>query len=510
MSDLDQAVRDVVKGASIVYVGLFLELLIAFVAQVVAARYLSVGDFGGLTAGTALLDVGSIVAGLGLASGLTRYLPRVEAAQKRLLGLFTVGVTGLTSTILGTGVALNASFIATRIFGDPSVTVSIRIFGMAIPFAALLNVAVGGIRGQERSTDRVLVKNIVQPLARMTLVAAAVWYGLGQAGLAGAYAVPYAVSAIIGLALFYRSLPDVSTVVETNLVSEVTRYSLPFTISDVSSFVYRSSDIFLVLYFLGGAATGIYGVAYAAVSFMGMFSTAFNFLGTPIASRLENEGDIEEVMELFRSVVRWLIVASVCALVPLAVFATDFISIIYQSKYASGGPVLAVLALGFAAKNVLSIHNSILQAVARSKTLSANTVIAAVSNLLLNVLLIPRFGLVGAAIATLLSFLIRDGLAAVQVYLTLGSSPLTPSALRPLVPAVPFLLIVWTVVAPATPGTFLWLLAVTGLTATVYTVVVLVAFGLSETELMIIRSAEEQYGLDFSRIDWLITRLAKR
>ena len=71
MSDADQAVRDVVKGASIVYVGLFLELLIAFVAQVLAARYLSVSGFGGLTTGTALLDLGSVVAGLGLASGLT-------------------------------------------------------------------------------------------------------------------------------------------------------------------------------------------------------------------------------------------------------------------------------------------------------------------------------------------------------------------------------------------------------------------------------------------------------
>jgi O-antigen/teichoic acid export membrane protein len=63
MSDTDQAIRDVIKGAGVVYVGLFLELLIAFVAQVLAAQYLSVSGFGGLTTGTALLDIGSIVAG---------------------------------------------------------------------------------------------------------------------------------------------------------------------------------------------------------------------------------------------------------------------------------------------------------------------------------------------------------------------------------------------------------------------------------------------------------------
>ena len=81
MTDGDQAIRDVIKGASIVSVGLFLELLIAFVAQVIAARYLSAADFGGLTAGSAILDIGAIIAGLGLASGLTRYLPRVDDAE---------------------------------------------------------------------------------------------------------------------------------------------------------------------------------------------------------------------------------------------------------------------------------------------------------------------------------------------------------------------------------------------------------------------------------------------
>lgn len=65
MSNSNQAIRDVVKGASVVYVGLFLELLIAFVAQVLAARYLSVSSFGGLTTGTALLNIGEI-GGIGI------------------------------------------------------------------------------------------------------------------------------------------------------------------------------------------------------------------------------------------------------------------------------------------------------------------------------------------------------------------------------------------------------------------------------------------------------------
>jgi len=508
MTDIDQAIRDVIKGASVVTVGLFLELLIAFVAQVLAARYLSAADFGGLTAGTALLDVGAIIAGLGLAQGLTRYIPRVEANEKRMLTVVATVLSLITSTVLGIAVALNAGFIAKEVFSNPNVTVSIRIFGAAIPFATLLNLAVGGIRGQERSTHWVLVKNVVHPSARITLVVSAVLYGAGQAGLAGAYALPYVVSAAVGFLLLHRTLPRSRASFDRDRIEEVIQYSWPFTISGISGFVYRSLDIFLVLYFVGDAATGIYGVAYAAVSFVGMFSTAVNFLGSPIASRLESDGNIDHVMDMFQAVVRWLLIVSVCALVPLGVFATEFIEIVYGSEYAAGGPVLMVLAVGFAVKNILSIHNSILEGVGQSKILSFNSAIAAITNLLLNLLLIPSMGMIGAAVATTLSFLLRDGLAAVQVYLSLDMTPLSWQATRSIVLAIPFFAVVGTVVAPATPGTFLWLLGVTGLTSLVYVVVVLAVFGLSRTDVMIIRSAEEKYGLPLSRLDWLITRLS--
>ena len=510
MSDADQAIRDVVKGASIVYVGLFVELLIAFVAQVIAARYLSVSDFGGITTGTALLNVGAIVGGLGLAAGLTRYLPRVDDDQKRALTTTGVVVTGVMSFAIGIVISLNASYIARGVFGDASVTTSIRIFGAAIPFAALLNVAIGGIRGQKLPFHRVVVKNLLQPVSRIVLVIVAVMYGLGQTGMASAYAIPYVVSAAIALVLLYRSLPSSSFSLDTDLTVEVANYSLPFTITRVAGFVYRSIDIFLILHFMGSFAVGVYGVAYAATSFMGMLSTAFNFLGTPVASELEHGGDVEEVMSVFRSVARWLVIGSVCVFIPIGVFSTEFITVIYSQRYASGGLALTILAAGFAVKNVLLVYAPILEALGRSKVLSFNSVAAAVSNLILNVVLIPRYGIIGAAIATVLSFLLRDGLATLQVRHFLGMTPISSKAVGPSVVAVPFVGGIAIFLAPEVPGTFLWLVGVSAFLAITYIALVLLLFGLSQTEVMILRSVEEKYGVDFEPVDPVIEFLLER
>jgi len=509
MSDADQAIRDVVKGASIVYVGLFAELLIALVAQILAARYLSVSDFGGITTGTALLDIGSILGGLGLASGLTRYLPRVDDEEKRSLATTAVVVTAVVSFAFGVAVSLNASAIAREVFGDTNVTSSIRIFGAAIPFAALLNVSVGGIRGQKQSLYRVYVKNLAHPVVRFGFIIFAISYGFGQAGLASAYAIPYVVSAALALVLLHRSLPSSAVSFDSALVKEVSRYSLPFTITGIAGFVYRSIDIFLILHFLGSFAVGVYGVAYAATSFMGMFSTAFNFLGAPVASELEHGGNIDEVMRVFRSVTRWLVIGSVCVLVPLGVFSTDFISIIYQSKYASGGSALTILAVGFAVKNVLSVHGPILQALGHSKILSYNSIAAAVVNLVLNVVLIPRYGIVGAAIATSFSFLLRDGLAALQVRHFLDTTPISWEAIGPTVISIPFLGGITAFIAPNVPRTFLWLVGVSSVLSAIYSGTVLIAFGLPKTEVMILRSIEEKYGINFEPIEPLIRFLSR-
>jgi len=495
MSDTDQAIRDVIKGAGVVYVGLFLELLIAFVAQVLAAQYLSVSGFGGLTTGTALLDIGSIVAGLGLAGGLTRFLPRIEREQKRSLVTTAVGISLANSILIGGLVTLGAPLIATEIFGNPSVTVSIQIFGAAIPFSALLNVGIGGIRGEKESLYQVYVKNISQPLIRFFLVIVAVVFGLDQAGIAGAYALPYVVTSALALFFLYRTLPETPFHLDVNLTERVARYSIPLTASGVAGFVYRSVDIFLILYFLDSSAVGVYGVAYAAVGFIQMFSTAFNFLGAPVASELEHGRDIEEVMSVFRPVARWLAVGSACAFVPLGIFSTEFISLIYGSGYAAGGLALAVLAFGYGAQNVLSVNNQILQGLGRSRILAFNSVLAASVNLVLNILFIPRFGIVGAAAATSVSFVLRDGLAAVEVRHLLNATPIRGNVAGPALLGVLVLGGLAVIVTPAVPTTFLWYLGISGAACLVYCILVLLVFGISEAEVMVLRSAEEQYGV---------------
>lgn len=116
-------------------------------------------------------------------------------------------MTAPLALLIGAVVSLNASFISSEVFADPTVTPSIRVFGAVIPFATILTIAVGAIRGEKQSRYRVYVQNLFRPITRFGLVAVAIAYGASQTGLALAYSIPFVLTALLATMLVVRSVP---------------------------------------------------------------------------------------------------------------------------------------------------------------------------------------------------------------------------------------------------------------------------------------------------------------
>lgn len=504
----DDAVRNVLRGAGVVYGGLLLEMALAFAAQRFAAVHLSLESFGNLLSGTAVLDIGATVAGLGLGSGLIRYLPRVDDATKRTLAEYTFAISIVTSLIVSGLLYVTADLVATTLFDTPSFATSFRVFAVVIPFSVLLSLGVGGVRGQKVSRYRVYVKNIAQPGTRFLLVMIAVVVGAEELGFLAGYAGAFVVPALLAAVLFWRTLPSDRDHEDARaLFPEFLSYSLPLTVGQLASFLYRSIDVFLLLYFVGSESVAAYGVAYALGQLVGAFSTAFSYLSGPVSSQLEKDDRVHEALSVQRTVARWLVIVSIGAAVPMVVYATDFIRLVYRPAYDVAGPALAVLTVGFALKNVLLTHGSIVDALGRSKLAAFNTTAAGVTNLATNLVLIPRYGTLGAGIATTVSFVVLGVLPTVEVRYLTGETALSRDAVAPALLAVP----VTAVAVPgmlAVPRTLFWTLSASALFAVGYAVAVVVVLGFSETDVMVIRSIETEYGVPLGPLDAVVRRFS--
>lgn len=510
--DSNSAIRTIFKGASIVYAGLIIQYFISFAAQVVTANLLPAGGFGNVITGTAVIDLGAIIGTIGLNIGLARNLPRESSRSERIKIANAAYLTAIPLSIaVALGIVLNSQYIASTIFSDQSISTSITIFGATVPFAVLYNLSTGGIRGQEISRYRVYLRNIIQPVTRMGIISVVAIYGLGEIGFLAGYAVPYAVVGVVSTYLFTKALPGFNVIGRTDwkTVKELVDFSLPISVSNATGFVIRSSDIFLVLYFLSNEAVGAYGVVYSLSQLVRMFSTAFNFLGMPVASKLESDENLGDALRVNESILRWLAVLSAPALFPMLAYPEFIISFIYGQDYTAGSAALVVLASGFAIHNVFSPNRSLLTATGHTKTMMGNNIVTSALNLILNLVLIPQYGVLGAAIATVAAYLFRDAVVVLELRMFTGRYTVTSRVINPILIAIPTMSVMG-YFALEIEATVYSLILLTTCTSVVYIALVIVILGITPEEQMLVDSVEEKYGISFWLIDKIVDRFSTK
>jgi O-antigen/teichoic acid export membrane protein len=285
------------------------------------------------------------------------------------------------------------------------------------------------------------------------------------------------------------------------------RYSLPLTVSSLADFVYSSIDVFLILYFIDSRAVGLYGVAYAFSQLIGTFSTAFSYLSSPISSKLESSGQIDQAVNVQRTIARWVTISTVAALVPMGIFASELLGSIYRPVYETAGFTLVILIIGFGIKGILLTHGPLLTALGKSKMTAFNATVSAIVNVILNLTLIPTYGIEGAATATTVSFIILGVLPTIEVWYYTTSTTLSHEVIAPVIVAIPVITLTVPILTRL-PKSLPWLLLVSGAFAAIYIAAVIIILGFTREDVMIIRSIEDNYDISLGVFDSILRRFS--
>jgi O-antigen/teichoic acid export membrane protein len=196
-------------------------------------------------------------------------------------------------------------------------------------------------------------------------------------------------------------------------------------------------DVLVLGFMLGEVATGIYNAAYRILVPL-LFAPHFLALVMlPVASRLFVESR-EELTALFHTAVRAIVLVGVPVGAGLWLVRGDLILLIFGEAFIASGPLLGILAwlltLGFL-KSLLGVF---LMAVDRTRDWTASLGLAAVLNLVGNVMLIHWVGVAGAALATLLSEVAMTVFAAHRLARVIGRPPLGEPLLMSLAGTIAF------------------------------------------------------------------------
>lgn len=193
----------------------------------------------------------------------------------------------------------------------------------------------------------------------------------------------------------FPHLPDLG---EAIAIWDIAKWSV---VSDVGGAVYNWMDVVLIGSFLGQSAVGIYEIAWSISSATLLLSQAVRQTAFP---KINAEGDrestsqIEELMTQFFTPSLYFVIPS---LVGVIVIGPDILSVIFGPEFGSGSLVLIILMVEKVQRSFSYILIAPAYAVDRADIAAKSTAASIFSNLVLNILLIPHYGIEGAAIATM-------------------------------------------------------------------------------------------------------------
>jgi O-antigen/teichoic acid export membrane protein len=418
------------SSTTLVLAGTVVGSVSKLIERVIVARWLSIEAFGEINLALAVLHFGVTLSLVGFNQGVPRFVSRYEAdSAVRGVWIGGLGIATAVSVGIAAGVWLFdiRGVVALFFDGEGSVQL-VRLFVLALPFVVGTMIAVGTIRGLENTRYKTLTQDLFYPFARIVLLVGLLSLGFGLFAAAVAYVVAAVLTFVVAHIMLHRLCSLVGPV-ETN-VRELVVFSAPLIVATILSRLLTWTDTLMLGYFRSSAAVGLYSAAYPLANSLVLLFGAFGFMYLPMISRFDAADERGEINRLFQLTTKWIVVGTFPAFLALAVFPADVLGIVFGAEYTPAALVLTILTVGFFSHAATGRNRETISAIGFTKYVFLSNVVAFVANVVLNVLLIPRYGIVGAAVASASSYLFLNAFVNVVLRWRFGLSSFSGPVLR--------------------------------------------------------------------------------
>jgi O-antigen/teichoic acid export membrane protein len=307
----------------------------------------------------------------------------------------------------------------------PAVDRSTFIWAIVLmPLIALNRLRGGALIGLRKVVLGMLPDNGIR--AVLFLVFIGLWYWLLPFNSAVAMALQVAATAIAfvaGAALLMRHLPPQVHGASAAFESKAWLAAIiPLTLTDALLIFNLQADLLVLGLFRDAADVGVYRAASLVALQVTVGLTVANEVLAPHIARLHQAGDRAGLQALLRQALGWLTLSGLVLAGVCMAGGREILVFVFGAAYAGGGTALAILAFGQFITVAAGTGSLLLNMTGHEKDVLRVFAISAVTNLGLNLALVPRFGLAGAAVATTVCQLVTNTLLIAYVHRRLGLS----------------------------------------------------------------------------------------
>lgn len=416
-----KALNALAKGAGITAIGMMISKGLSYFYRIVIARGVGPDAYGQLSLAIMVTGIASTLAYLALGNGLQKFIPefRTQNDEGKIKGavLSVLGTTFFLSVLMTAAVFFGAEFIALTFFDSPSLTPLLKIMSFTILLGNLSNTFFDTTIGFNKIIYKTATVRIIQNVIQLAATAGLLILGYQVASAAWGWLAGTAIAALLGVYFMERKTGPIifSKVKADYQYSKLLKFSSPLLLSGLIGTIMGWADTAFLGYYMADTQVGLYNAALPTAMLILLPHKAIGSLAISSFSELK-ERDGKSIEGSLQIATRWVFSLVFPTFLILLLFSNQALTLLFGSEYRAASIALSILACGYLIDALVGRVGSLLNAKGYTKYILYNNIAALTLNLMLNILLIPIYGIIGAAIATATSTILTNLLMFIEVW----------------------------------------------------------------------------------------------
>jgi O-antigen/teichoic acid export membrane protein len=412
---------NIAKQTGISFMGKILSMGLSFLTVVLLARLLGASSLGRFNLGITIVNLFSIFTILGFDQGLVRFIPIYKSRnnEESLNGLIfsNLLISFFISFSISIFLFINSEFISNKIFNDVKMILVLKYSSVYLIIFTFFRLLGAILKGNKRVDLFTYVVDIITPFSYLILI-------MGLYKLDNKIFVVYSariISQVTGiiliLALIYKYLFLNIKRINFKLVKfkAYFRFSLPLSFIGLLYYLISNIDKLMLGYFTTSDQIGIYSVSFRVAILTIFLLQSVNSIFASVISELVEKDDYLTLGKLLKNLTKWIFLFGLNFL-GLVIILNKEILMVFGEEYFIGGQVLIILTLGQFINAAAGPTGTILIMSGNQKYEVYNSIGVCILNFIMNLYFIPKFGALGAGIATAISITLINILKIMEVY----------------------------------------------------------------------------------------------
>ena len=445
--ELDSNLKIALKSTSMLFIGAIIDTILGLICTILVARFYSVGEYGiySLAVFFVIFIVG--ISGLGIYEANSRYISFYRGKNEliKIKGVIKTSflLVIVSSTLFAITLFFLSDFIAVSIFGIEQLSYVLKIFVISIPFWATIKVIISTFRGFESAKEKVYFTFISIQLLKAIFFICVIFFGLNLNYIFIGFLFAILITFTIAIIYFYRKFFKKLMILDKSewFLKEILSFSWPLLFSSLAWFLISGTDKIMLGILASEVEVGYYTAATPIAKHLIFFYMITVFIFQPIASKLFAQKKLYELKNIYQVLTKWLFTLAFPFIMVLLLFPGTIITLIYGSKYIIASTALQLITIGIMIYLILALSREIIIIMGKTRIILYFTLVGGGINIIMNYLLIPYFGINGAAFSTMISFILINGLIGLYLYRTTKIHPFRKNLIVPMLSSLIILLI---------------------------------------------------------------------